>query len=184
MDWLSGQTRGSPFALLEDEVTCFLSPVSGWLSICMKHNERRSYCLHLVGFKPHRFLTRRPFQSDEIETERFLEISSNHIDGVDGSSESPKGTVTGHLYSAAYLQDGCHAPLNTFPVGPGSTVGQPTWAATVIADTSPLFSSSPSLYFMEASIPQLAHTRVTKTRDEITVLSHTAFGKRLMGSAT
>jgi hypothetical protein len=73
--------------------------------ICRNVDMRRSnklYKLYLVVFKPHRFLCLYSLESDQVKTKWFIKGSSNHMNGKNGPSESSKGAIIGHSYSAAY----------------------------------------------------------------------------------
>ena len=63
---------------------------------------RRRNELYLSVFKPDRFLYLHSLESDQVKTEWLFKCSSNHMDGKNSPSESSKGAIIGHSYSAAY----------------------------------------------------------------------------------
>lgn len=58
--------------------------------------------LYLIGFKPYRLFSMRPFESNQIEAIRLFKISSNGVDHKDCPSEPSKGAITDHPYATAY----------------------------------------------------------------------------------
>ncbi len=63
---------------------------------------RRSNDLYFMVFKPHWFLYLYSFESNQVKTKWLFKRSSNHMDGKNSPSESSKGAIIGHSYSATY----------------------------------------------------------------------------------
>ena len=70
--------------------------------LCFNVNMCRANELHIVVFKPQRFLYVHSFKSDQVKTKWLMQGISNHMDGKDGSSESLQGTIIRHPYPATY----------------------------------------------------------------------------------
>jgi hypothetical protein len=72
----------------------------------------RSYYLHIIKFKPDRFLVGGSFESDLVETKLFFK-GKNTTYGSDRPLEPSEGTITDDTPSTAYRKYlGVHTVLN------------------------------------------------------------------------